>query len=108
MSLETALNLMEGVDPYGKPIPFSIEFVSRSTGEVITVDKAAKVKSKDSAVDAVAGLRYDEKKKQTTKPKKDPNHFENMTRNIQVLSSGQVRKLHIRLITKVNGFRIFW
>ena len=31
---------------------------------------------------------------------KNPNHFENSTRNVVVLPSGDIRKVHIRLIRK--------
>lgn len=49
----------------------------------------------------------DRKKQQRLQPtssmvKKDPRHFENSTRNIQLLSNGDVRKVHIRLIRKFN------
>ncbi len=34
---------------------------------------------------------------------RNPNHYENSTRNIVVMPGGEIRKLHIRLIRKFNG-----
>jgi hypothetical protein len=34
---------------------------------------------------------------------KNPNHYENSTRNIVIEEGGAVRKLHIRLIRNFNG-----
>lgn len=34
---------------------------------------------------------------------KNPQHFKNSTRNVVVMPSGEIRKLHIRLIRKFNG-----
>jgi hypothetical protein len=34
---------------------------------------------------------------------KDPRHYENSTRNIKVVSSGKIIKLHIRLIRQFNN-----
>lgn len=33
---------------------------------------------------------------------KDPRHYENSTRNL-MLANGEIRKVHIRLIRKLNG-----
>jgi hypothetical protein len=37
-----------------------------------------------------------------TKNKKNPNHYENSTRNLK-LENGQMVKVHIRLIRRING-----
>ena len=34
---------------------------------------------------------------------RNPNHFENFTRNIKRLSSGALIKVHVRLIRRFNG-----
>lgn len=34
---------------------------------------------------------------------RNPQHFANSTRNVVVMPSGEIRKLHIRLIRKFNG-----
>jgi len=42
MALMDALNLMDAADGNGKPLRFSIKFVKKSTGEVITIPDACK------------------------------------------------------------------
>lgn len=37
---------------------------------------------------------------------KNPNHYENSTRNIYLLRERLTKKVHIRLITKFNGKRV--
>ena len=39
--------------------------------------------------------------------RKNPNHHENKTRNIE-LQSGQIKKLNFRLITKFNGLEVIY
>lgn len=34
---------------------------------------------------------------------RNPNHYDNSTRNIVILPNGEIRKLHIRLIHQFNG-----
>jgi len=34
---------------------------------------------------------------------KNPNHYQNATRNIKIVSSGELVKVHLRLIRKFNG-----
>lgn len=43
----------------------------------------------------------------TTKDAKAQNHWDNFTRNIRI-SNGQVRKIHVRLITHFNGQKVHW
>jgi uncharacterized protein (DUF1015 family) len=42
-------------------------------------------------------------KVETLKVHKNPNHYENATRNITVLPDGKLVKVHLRLIRKFNG-----
>ena len=35
--------------------------------------------------------------------RRNPNHYENSTRNIKVLSNGNIIKIHIRLVRMFNG-----
>jgi hypothetical protein len=39
------------------------------------------------------------------KPRKDANHFQNRTRNIE-LENGDIRKIHLRLIDSINGKKV--
>ncbi len=44
-----------------------------------------------------------EHKPHELKLKRDPRHFENSTRNILIISSGQIIKVHLRLIRMFNS-----
>lgn len=82
---------------------FDIEFVTcdrtRSTGGSLRV---------------ITNCIYPRKqKKETQTPlskeayySKAPRHFENSTINIQQLGNKEIRKIHIRLITKLNGIQV--
>lgn len=82
---------------------FQISFVTaddqkNTGGELITVARARKHNWLSPA---------DRKKQQQLQPvssmvKKDPRHFANSTRNIQLLSNSDIRKIHIRLIRTFN------
>jgi len=97
---------MEKRDAHGKPVPFSIEFWTadrklKTGGELLALEgcilsknqKYGKAREKETIVN--------------TNPKKQ-NHWENSTRNLVILSSGQIRKCHIRLIEKFNGQNVYW
>ena len=81
--------------------PFSLTAICcdarRGTGgELLVVEKAYK-----------SGWKSPSERKQGTpleavKLRKLPHHYENSTRNI-LLPSGEVRKIHIRLIRKFNN-----
>jgi hypothetical protein len=104
LALADALNIMEARDQRGKPVLFSIAFVKKSTGELIRVPSAHKpTLSPRADARAKAALenvpQYDSR---------NPNHYLNQTRNIQVAGTSQIRKVCIRLITEVNGHKIFY
>lgn len=50
---------------------------------------------------------YQELRENAAKPKakvyKNPQHYQNATRNIKTLHDGQLIKVHLRLIRKFNG-----
>jgi hypothetical protein len=70
--------LMERKDASGRPVPFSLKYVKKSTGEVIAVDRAVLTSSYH--------LGY----------------F-----NIKVLASGEVRKIILPLILEINNTPFF-
>ena len=41
------------------------------------------------------------------RPRKNPNHWENRTRNIEI-KPGEIRKINILLITKFNGSQVIY
>lgn len=99
---------MDKVDASGRPLPFSITFVTadrtrRRGGEIIFIDKAQKCVGKRNG-----GVLYPTPVNPVSPGSiaRDPNHRQNDTRNIFIPSSGQVRKVHLRLITQFNGKRV--
>lgn len=44
----------------------------------------------------------------TYRSRSNPNHWENLTRNIELETSGMIRKLKIRYITKFNGVEVVY
>ncbi|MBE0663745.1 MAG: hypothetical protein IH597_14920 [Bacteroidales bacterium] len=70
--------LMDRKDASGNPLPFSLKYVKKSTGEEIYIDQAVLTSS---------------------------NHLEYF--NVKILASGEIRKLILPLITEFNGTKTF-
>ena len=101
-----ALNLMDEVDKEGSPVPFSIKYVtynrkSKTGGEVISIAHAMKCVTKRGGK-----VVYDGRQKSGSK--RNPNHFKNSTRNLNIAGTDQIRKCNIRLITEFNGQKVIW
>ena len=99
---------MDKVDHTGRPVPFSITFITadrtRNTGgEIINISEAQKCVGKQSGSVLYA---TPVNASSTNSVARDPHHRENETRNIFIPISGQVRKVHLRLITQLNGKKI--
>jgi hypothetical protein len=103
--LKDALRMMERLDHKGRPIPFSLSFVTADRRR----DLGGEIKSISGAILS---------KHNTLLPKyvrtvdgfgnsKAPRHYENATRNVQSPDGG-ITKVHIRLITNFNGQKIIW
>lgn len=108
ITLKEVLEIMNQQDAQGNPIPFDIVFCTYSRqqkkgGERINLNNVVKVVSqkKDKVI-------IDKRLPQNTTPSKWPHHYKNQTRNIMVLASMQIRKVHIRLIEKFNGHQVTW
>lgn len=96
------ITLREVLDWMDTGAPFSLAFVTsddkrKSGGEWITVKNACKYQ---------AFTREEQERLDKAQPKagilKNPNHYENSTRNIE-LKNNEIRKVHIRLIRRFNG-----
>lgn len=105
ISLKDALKLMDRLDHKGKPIPFTITFVTANRkkntgGKKLQIDGAILSKHNKllplhiRRVDGFGGSKH-------------PKSHENATRNIQA-PDGAITKVHIRLITSFNQFKIIW
>jgi hypothetical protein len=101
MALMDALNLMDAADSSGKPLRFSIKFVKKSTGEIISIPDACKP-SGPAGTSAKGGRAA------KAPASRNPSHFKNQTRNVRVFGTEQIRKVCIRLILEVNGHKIFY
>lgn len=93
---------MDKIDHKGIPSPFSITFVTANRkkgtgGEFRTYSGC--ILSKNNME-----LPLHQRSSTFTKA---PRHFENATRNIQT-PEGDIIKVHIRLIKRVNGQDIIW
>lgn len=97
---------MDQADHNGKPVVFSLKFVTadkvrRTGGEIIEVTKAQKCVGKRSD-----GVLYANPGNGAVKQTKNPNHEQNATRNIYLVDSGHVRKVHTRLIIEFNNKKV--
>lgn len=105
--LKDVLEIMQMKDEAGMAIPFDIEVrqfsAQNSTGGKYVVYNDARLlrvkPSKKTYKSKVAELFYLEKKE------KNPNHFANSTRNIE-LANGEIKKINIRFIIKFNGKKV--
>lgn len=95
ISVRDMLNtmMMRGRD--GELIPFSITFVTADLrtghgGKRITYDKAVFVGGPSKRMDK----------------KRNPNHYENMTRNIRHANSDRITTIHPHLVIKFNGMEV--
>lgn len=121
------LDMMDRFDSEGNPVPFSIVFVTankqrQTGGELHIYGKPTpwikKLRARipdavytDSNVIKCVGKRdgktvIDARPKGSPKQGKNPNHYKNSTRNIMILSSGAIRKVHIRLILYFNEKKV--
>jgi hypothetical protein len=104
--LKECLAIMDKKDPNKIPVPFSISFCTadlkkKTGGEILTIEKAVLAKNQEGVKETPAGIVAPA----TTKK---ANHWDNETRNIMLLPSKNIRKVHIRLITKLNGQTVYW
>lgn len=104
VSFSEVIAIIDRVDKEGRPFPFDISFRtiqrnSKTGGKLITYKGVKKYvprkfqKSKASQVKDVQELPG---------IKRNPNHFENRTRNLE-LQNGEIKKVKIRHIISLNG-----
>jgi hypothetical protein len=103
-----ALEIMESMDPHGKPVRFQLKYVTanRTTGEggdIIELTDACKCSIRTKKGKEV--FPFKKNVSACEKLPKDPRHWVNSTRNI-LLPNGQKRKLHIRLIIEFNNQKV--
>lgn len=100
--LKEALQIMSLRDREHKPFPFDIAYrtynkQTKKGGKMMRIKgarllpEANKSEKKDSIEDLM-----------DNRPSKNPNHFKNRTRNIE-LPNGSIKTLRIDFITEING-----
>ena len=94
------MRLMNKTDHKGDAVPFSMKVVRldrnrNSGGDLLVIDKA--VISRKKATNP-----------SVTPSKVSPKHYENSTRNIQLIPSGEIRSIHPRLIIEFNNKPMFY
>lgn len=99
---------MRAVDQNDEPIPFSLKAVEYNEqldkgGDWFEVDRAILPRTGKKSVKS----NRLEPLMEHEKLRKNPNHFENLTINIMLMPSRNIRKIHIHLITRINGERLF-
>jgi hypothetical protein len=99
IALADVMKLMRKVDGKGIPVPFSLE--------VCTYNRFTREGGERLKMDNVILYQQKHVKKPVTDRTKFPNHHDNGTRNVMFVSSGQIRKIHVRLIEKFNGKAVF-
>lgn len=107
--LRQVLEEMKKTDASGNAVPFDIEFrtfnKNNKMGGVLKKYERAKLlipkKLKGKPfIDAEHFYR-------PVRVRKNPNHWENKTRNIE-LTGGQIKKINILLITKFNNLEVIY
>jgi hypothetical protein len=107
--LRQVVEEMKKIDVRGEAVPFDIEFKTfnrnNKSGGVLKKYQGAKLligKKIKGKVFIEADHFF-----RVGKVRKNPNHWQNRTRNIE-LSSGHIRKLNILYITKFNGLEVIY
>jgi hypothetical protein len=105
--LGQVLEIMDKLDRNNNPVRFDIKFVTADRakqigGEIIELKDVCKCVGKRNGK-----VVFDTRnaKSEIAKIPKAPKHWVNSTRNL-LLSNGQIRKIHIRLIIGFNGQKV--
>mgnify|MGYP000432166516 CR=1 FL=1 len=107
VTLTEALDIMEQTDRQGRPVPFTVvvdKFDSKTntTSGRVTYDKVELVMPNKSFTRNFKSLTT-----QDYIARKNPHHFENLTRNIRV-DGEELRKIHIHCILYINDKKVRW
>lgn len=110
--LKDVLSTMSTLDDKGRAVPFSISFRtlnrnSKTGGKLVTYEQAKLViKEENLNTNSINNLRTQPKRK--TNVRRNPNHWDNKTRNIKVLPSNNIRKIHINHIITFNNQNVVY
>ena len=109
ISLKNAVAIIDMVDASGNAIPFDLTFrtyqkFSKTGGKLLRYNQVKKLRSKKSTPSESSMLVAVQS---PTGVKRKPRHYENRTRNLE-LQNGEIKKIHIRLITSINEKKIYY
>ena len=109
ISLTAALEIIDKKDKEGNAYPFDITFRSlqrnsKTGGKLYEYNQVKKLRSKQSTPTKGSLIHAVQSAQKT---KKNPNHFENRTRNLE-LQNSEKKKIHIRLIISINGKKVIY
>lgn len=109
ITLKEALQIFNRRDKLGQLVPFDISFrtFSKTTKTGGTLKVFENVKYLPPANPDAHILDTIFNVLDPIKAAKDPKHFENYTRNIE-LADGQIRKHHVYFIITVNEFKVIY
>ena len=102
------LEIMDSFDGTEKPVKFQMKFVTANRlqgtgGEIIELKDAQKCSGKTKQGKPIFAAKKNLPANDLVS--KDPRHWTHSTRNI-LLSNGQIRKVHIRLIIEFNNKKV--
>lgn len=105
IQLSEALRKMERVDHKGNPTIFSVTVVTadvlkKTGGEIRTYTNCILAKYAKHVPRALRGA--------PTGDAKNPDHWKNSTRNILLLDTNEIRKIHIRLIIAFDNQTVIY
>lgn len=110
--LNEVLQTMSTLDAQGFAVPFSVSFRtlnrnSKTGGKLVKYPQAKLViKEENKNIDSIQSLRTVSTRKTTIK--RNPNHWDNKTRNIKILPQGNIRKIHINHIIEFNNQKVVY
>lgn len=95
----------------GSAEPFSIAYVKYnkrdgSGGDIARFDSCLTTGTRPKGTRQEKSRQVLVNSEQREKPARNPNHYLNATRNLQVLPSFVIRKLHIWLIIEFNSLKV--
>lgn len=107
--LRQVLEEMKKTNAVGDAVPFDIEFFTYNKNNKMGGDLKKYEKAKMLIAPKMKGKPFIDADHfyRPTRARKNPNHFDNRSRNIE-LQSGHIKKINILYITKFNGLQVVY
>ena len=109
--LSEVIKKMAAPDKYGKAVPFSISWrtmnrYSKKGGKLMSSKNAVLVMKEKTGAPTIETLRF---APNLPKPaRRNPNHWDNKTRNIRIEGRPNPIKIHINNIITFNGMQVVY